>query len=60
MLDHLPERDRQVVKARLRRGWAEIDHDRALEQLNALALDSTAPTPAPPARCAKAWRRRSR
>lgn len=39
MLDHLPERDRQAVKVRLRRAWAEIDHDRALEQLNALALE---------------------
>ena len=39
MLDHLPERDRQAVKVRLRRAWAEIDHDRALEQLTALALE---------------------
>ena len=39
VLDHLPERDRQAVKVRLRRAWAEIDHDRALEQLNALALE---------------------
>ena len=39
MLDHLPERDREPVKARLRRAWAETDHDRALEQLNALALE---------------------
>ena len=39
VLDHLPERDRQAVKARLRRAWAETDHDRALEQLNALALE---------------------
>ena len=39
MLDHLPERDRQAVKARLRRAWKETDHDRALEQLNTLALE---------------------
>jgi transposase-like protein len=39
VLDHLPERDRQAVKARLRRAWAETDHDRALEQLNALAIE---------------------
>jgi putative transposase len=39
VLDHLPERDRQAIKARLRRAWAESDHDRALEQLNALALE---------------------
>jgi putative transposase len=37
VLDHLPERDRPQVKARLRRAWAEDDHDRALEQLKALA-----------------------
>jgi transposase-like protein len=39
VIDHLPDRDRQTVKARLRRAWAENDHDRALEQLNALALE---------------------
>jgi putative transposase len=39
VLDHLPERDRQPIKARLRRAWAETDHDRALEQLNALAIE---------------------
>jgi transposase-like protein len=39
VLDHLPERDRPAVKARLRRAWKETDHDRALEQLNALALE---------------------
>ena len=39
VLDHLPERDREPVKARLRRAWKETDHDRALEQLTALALE---------------------
>jgi putative transposase len=39
VVDHLPERDRQAVKARLRRAWKETDHDRALEQLNTLALE---------------------
>jgi transposase-like protein len=39
VLDHLPERDRQAVKARLRRAWKEADHDRALEQLTTLALE---------------------
>ena len=39
VLDHLPERDREPVKARLRKAWAESDYDRALEQLNALALE---------------------
>ena len=33
VLDHLPERDRDPVKARLRRAWKDTDHDRALEQL---------------------------
>jgi putative transposase len=39
VLDHLPERDREAVKARLRGAWKETDHDRALEQLNTLALE---------------------
>jgi putative transposase len=39
VLDHLPERDRPAVKARLRKAWAEIDHDRALEQLRSLARE---------------------
>jgi putative transposase len=39
VLDHLPERDRPAVKARLRRAWKETDHDQALEQLATLALE---------------------
>jgi len=39
VLDHLPERDRPQVKSRLRRAWAEEDHDRALEQLQLLASE---------------------
>ena len=39
VLDHLPERDRQPVKARLRRAWQETDHARALEQLTSLAVE---------------------
>ncbi|HUA03907.1 MAG TPA: IS256 family transposase [Solirubrobacteraceae bacterium] len=39
VVDHLPERDREPVKSRLRRAWADTDHDRALEQLNTLALE---------------------
>jgi putative transposase len=39
VLDHLPERDREPVKARLRKAWAETDHDLALEQLNAVAIE---------------------
>jgi len=37
VLDHLPERDRPAVKRQLRAGWAETDHDRALDRLQALA-----------------------
>jgi putative transposase len=37
--DHLPERDRPAVKQRLRRAWALEDHDRALDQLRALARE---------------------
>ena len=39
VLDHLPERDRDPVKLRLRHAWQETDHDVALEQLTALALE---------------------
>jgi putative transposase len=39
VVDHLPERDRQAIKARLRRAWAHTDRDRALEQLTALAIE---------------------
>ena len=39
MLDHLAERDRPVVKRRLRRAWADTDHDRALGALQALATE---------------------
>ena len=39
VLAHLPERDRPPVKRRLRRAWAERDHDRALEGLSALAAE---------------------
>jgi putative transposase len=39
VLDHLPERERDAVKARLRRAWKETDYDRALEQLTTLAIE---------------------
>jgi putative transposase len=39
VLDHLPERDRPPIKARLRRAWADDDHARALAQLQALAAE---------------------
>src|SRR5215217_8054820 len=37
VLAHLPERDRPLVRRRLRTAWALDDHDRALDQLRALA-----------------------
>jgi transposase-like protein len=45
VLDHLPERDRPAIKARLRRAWQETNHARALEQLNTLALELEHPHP---------------
>ena len=44
-MQHLPERDRPPVKARLRKARAETDHQRALEQLRRLAdeLEHTHP-----------------
>jgi putative transposase len=39
VLDHLPERDRPQVKRRLRRAWADDDHDRARAQLGALVSE---------------------
>jgi transposase-like protein len=39
VLDHLPERDRDPVKRRLRQAWQDNEHEIALEQLNALALE---------------------
>ena len=39
VLDHLPERDRPVIKARLRRAWAIDDHTLALDGLRVLASE---------------------
>jgi len=39
VLEHLPERDRPAVKARLRRAWASDNHTLALEGLQALASE---------------------
>ncbi len=45
VLDHLPERDRPLVKRRLRQAWALDDHAAALERLRGLAgeLDRSHP-----------------
>jgi putative transposase len=37
VLDHLPERDRPVVKRRLRAAWKLTDHRAAIERIEALA-----------------------
>ena len=37
VLDHLPERDRALVRRHLRQAWADPDHDRALDRLEQLA-----------------------
>jgi transposase-like protein len=44
-MQHLPERDRPPIKARMRRAWRETDYPRALEQLTRLAdeLEHTHP-----------------
>jgi putative transposase len=39
VLDHLAERDRDLVKRRLRRAWAETAYEPALEQLTTLAAE---------------------
>ncbi len=39
VIEHLPERDRPLVKQRLRRAWALDDHIRALDQLRQLARE---------------------
>jgi putative transposase len=45
VMQHLPERDRPPIKARMRRAWRETDYPRALEQLTRLAdeLERTHP-----------------
>jgi putative transposase len=37
VLEHLPERDRPAVKARLRKAWASENHQLALDGLQLLA-----------------------
>jgi putative transposase len=45
VMQHLPERDRPPIKARMRKAWRETDYPRALEQLQRLAdeLERTHP-----------------
>jgi transposase-like protein len=49
VLHHLAERDRPAVKQRLRRAWADEDHDRALAQLQTLAGELEHSHPGAPA-----------
>jgi len=39
VLDHLPERDRALVRRRLRQAWDDADHARALDRLEQLAAE---------------------
>jgi putative transposase len=39
VLGHLPERDRALVRRRLRAAWSDTHHDRALERLEVLAAE---------------------
>ena len=39
VLDHIPDRDRDLVKRRLRKAWKETDHNTALGQLQTLAAE---------------------
>jgi transposase-like protein len=39
VIEHLPERDRPVVKRRLRRAWKLDDHGRALDELRLIAAE---------------------
>jgi hypothetical protein len=55
---HLPDRDRESIKARLHRAWKETNHDRALEQLTTLALELDHAHPGAAAFLRRAWRRR--
>ena len=59
VLDHLPERDRQAVKARLRQrvGRRPTTTVRSSSSTRSRS-SSTTRTPAPPARCGRGWRRR--
>ena len=59
VLEHLPERDRPPIKARLRSAWARDRlRPRARAARSGSPTSSSTPTPAPPARCARGWRRR--
>ena len=58
VLDHLPERDRPLVKTRLRKAWASENHQQASTPYSCSPGSWSALTPAPPLRCGRAWKRR--
>jgi putative transposase len=59
VLDHLPERDRPAVKARLQRAWKDTNYQSALEQLTTLALELDHAHPGAAASLReRGWRRR--
>ena len=61
VMKHLPERDRPPIKARMRTGVAgDRLPARARAARPGSPTSSSTRTPAPPARCAKGWTRRSR
>ena len=60
VLGHLPERDRPPIKARMRTRVARDRLPRARSSSShGSPTSSSTRTPAPPARCAKGWTRRS-
>jgi putative transposase len=58
VVEHLPERDREPVKLRLRRAWKKTDHDRALKRLNTLAVELDHAQPGAAASLREGMRRR--
>jgi putative transposase len=58
VLGHLPERDRPAVKARLRKAWRRPTIPVRWSSSSGSPQSSTTPTPVPPGRCEKGWRRR--
>ena len=45
VLDHLPERDRPAVKRRLRRAWADTDHDAGARRSSRVLAARARPLP---------------
>ena len=59
VLDHLPERERDSVRRRLRAGWAESDYTRATERLQGLAIELERTYPDAASSFGRGWRRLS-